>query len=289
MWHGGSVEPVQDWAFARPAPPLARFVAGYHGYRQAGLPPARHVGAPSPFLTMILTLDEPLVVAAHPDPAQAGGSYRALVGGLHTRPALITHDGAQSGVQIALDPLAARALLGVPAGELAELDVEADTLLGRFAEQAREQILQATSWRGRFAALDRLLLARLHATDVVPPRPELVHAWRRLRTSGGAVRVDELAVETGWSARHLGAVLRREVGLAPKAAARVVRFDRARRLLACGGATVADVAARVGYADQSHLDRDFRGFAGAPPTRWLAEEVRNVQVPPADQLTRSMA
>src|SRR3954452_1776284 len=118
------MERVQDWAFRRPAPPLGPFVAGYQGYRMAGLPPARHVGLPSPFLTLILSLHEPLVVAAHPDPAQPGGSFRPLVGGLHTRPALITHEAAQSGVQISLEPLGARTPLGVPAGELAERDVD---------------------------------------------------------------------------------------------------------------------------------------------------------------------
>src|SRR4051794_31905098 len=152
------MEPVQDWAFRRPGPPLAPFVAGYQGYRMVGLPPARHVGLPSPFLTLILSLHEPLVVAAHPDPAQTGGSYTTLVGGLHTSPALITHDGAQSGVQVSLDPLAARALLGVPAGELAELDVDADAVLGGLAGRAREQMLAAGSWPERFDVLDRLLL-----------------------------------------------------------------------------------------------------------------------------------
>jgi AraC-like DNA-binding protein len=283
-----AVERVQDWAFGRPAPPLTPFVAGYQGYRLAGMPPARHAGLPSPFLTLILSLHEPLVVAAHPDPGQPGGSYRTLVGGLHTRPALITHDGAQSGVQICLDPLGARTLVGVPAGELAELDVDADAVVGGVAERAREQMLAARSWPARFAVLDRLLLERLRAADAELPAPEVVHAWRRLRTSRGRVRVDALTAETGWSARHLAAMMRREVGLPPKAAARVVRFDRARRLLAGGGWRVADVAAAAGYADQSHLDRDFRQFAGAPPSRWLAEEVRNVQVPPPEQLAASM-
>jgi AraC-like DNA-binding protein len=281
------MEPVHDRAFRRPAPPLALLIAGYQGYQLAGLPPARNVGLPSPFLTLIISLHEPLVIAAHPDPAQDGGSYTTLVGGLHTRPALVTHDGAQSGVQIYLDPLAARSLLGVPAGELAELDVDADAVLGGLARRAREQMLAAPSWPARFAVLDRLLLARLRATDAALPSSEVVHAWRRLRTSGGAVRVETLVTETGWSARHLGAVLRRELGLAPKAAASVVRFDRARRLLTSTSGRVADVAAAVGYADQSHLDRDFRRFAGAPPSRWLADEVRNVQASPAEHLAVS--
>jgi hypothetical protein len=51
---------------------------------------------PSPYLTMIVTLDEPLTVAAHPDP-QRPGRYESLLGGLHLRPAMIAHDGSQSG------------------------------------------------------------------------------------------------------------------------------------------------------------------------------------------------
>ncbi|MEV4327095.1 hypothetical protein AB0J37_33085, partial [Microbispora rosea] len=74
----------------RPAPALRPLVAWYSGYREAGVPPATHRGLPSPYLTMIVTLDDPLVVAAHPDPRTPPGAYDTLVGGLHTSPALIT-------------------------------------------------------------------------------------------------------------------------------------------------------------------------------------------------------
>nr|WP_246497460.1 helix-turn-helix domain-containing protein [Sphaerisporangium rubeum] len=93
------------------------------------------------------------------------------------------------------------------------------------------------------------------------------------------VTVEELAREVGWSARHLGTRFAAEIGLTPKAAARVVRFDRTRRAVQAraGDVVLADVAAEMGYYDQSHLVREFREFAGCPPTRWLAEEFRNVQ------------
>ncbi len=54
----------------RPPPALRPFAGWYSGYRQAGLAPGRHRGLPSPYLTLIVTLDEPLAVAAHPDPRQ---------------------------------------------------------------------------------------------------------------------------------------------------------------------------------------------------------------------------
>jgi transcriptional regulator GlxA family with amidase domain len=95
------------------------------------------------------------------------------------------------------------------------------------------------------------------------------------------VRVSDLAAETGWSGRHLTSRFRAEIGLTPKAAARVIRFSRTRDLLvkraAGGGLRLADLAASCGYFDQAHLAREFNALAGCPPSRWLAEEFRNVQ------------
>ena len=59
---------VDEHCRRAPAEPLRRYVAWYTGYRQRGMPPARHRGLPSPFLTLIFTLDEPLTVLAHPIP-----------------------------------------------------------------------------------------------------------------------------------------------------------------------------------------------------------------------------
>jgi AraC-like DNA-binding protein len=87
------------------------------------------------------------------------------------------------------------------------------------------------------------------------------------------------------------------VGLAPKAVARVMRFDHARRRIgdaaAAGSAagplalSLADVAADSGYYDQAHLAREFRELAGCPPTQWIAEEFRFVQAMPSQPRTSS--
>ena len=260
-------------------------MAGYAGYRQRGVPPARHRGLPSPFLTLIFTLDEPLVLLAHPDPRQPPGDFGALLGGLHSAPALITHDGAQSGLQVALRPLGARALLGLPAGELAGLDVPAEAVLGGVCAELRARALAAPGWPERFAILDEILLRRLatatQATQGTTPAAEVRFAWHQLLRTGGTARISDLAAETGWSGRHLTSRFRTEIGLTPKAAARVVRFDRARHLLATSarssGYHLADLAAACGYFDQAHLAREFRALAGCPPSQWITEEFRNIQ------------
>jgi AraC-like DNA-binding protein len=280
---GALVESVQ----ARPAAALRRYVAWYSGYREEGVTPARHRGLPSPYLTLIITLDDPLNIAVHADPRQAPGHYTTLLGGLHTSPAEIVHDGRQSGIQVGLNPIGARALLGLPAGELTAIDVHADEVLGLVANELQERVRLARSWPDRFAIVDEVLLTRLVANR--EPPPEVVHAWHMLLSSGGSVKVSQLTREVGWSGRHLQVRFREEVGLTPKAAGRVIRFDTARRRLqnrvARGhDASLADLAADCGYFDQAHLARDFRRLAGAPPSRWLAEEFRNVQAPPEDPL-----
>jgi AraC-like DNA-binding protein len=284
------MDEVAEGAVALPAAPLRPFVGWYTGYRQVGVAPGTHRGLPSPYLTMILTLDDLLDMAAHPDPAQPAGRFEALVGGLHTAPAVIRHAGRQSGVQVALTPWGARALLGPPAGRLASVDVHAEEVLGRFAGVLLDAVRSARTWHDRFAALDAVLLRRLAAASsdgTAPlPAPQVLRAWDVLLGSGGTTDVAALADEVGWTPRHLAHRFGLDVGLSPKQAARVVRFDRARRhLLSRAGSgrrvRLADTAVAFGYYDQPHLDREFRALAGCPPSAWLAEELRNVQVPPA--------
>jgi transcriptional regulator GlxA family with amidase domain len=125
------------------------------------------------------------------------------------------------------------------------------------------------------------------------PSPEVGWAWERLVASGGAVPIGRLAKEVGWSHRHLIVRFRQQVGLGPKTAARLVRFDGVCRHLdqARGRLDWGRVAAEAGYADQAHLIREFRQFTGTTPTEFLARmppstrdgerEVNSVQDPAA--------
>jgi AraC-like DNA-binding protein len=82
----------------------------------------------------------------------------------------------------------------------------------------------------------------------------------------GERRIDRLARDLDLHPRRLERMFLREVGLAPKTLARIVRFQKV--LGSTGdGATVAQAC---GYCDQAHLIRDFREFAGEPPTAYFA-------------------
>ncbi|MCD9880046.1 AraC family transcriptional regulator [Streptomyces guryensis] len=218
-------------------------------------------------------------MAAHPDPGAAPGDYPTLLGGLHLTPALIDVPGRQSGIQVAVSPLGARVLLGLPAGELAGTDVHADDVLGAGIREVHDKVREAPDWAARFAVVDDWLLHRMSRNDGAETITPVAGAWQRLLSAGGRLRVDKLAADTGFSERHLRNRFRAEIGLTPKAAARVIRFDLVRRRLAAGPGLpgLAGLAADCGYADQSHLDREFAALASCTPSAWLMQEFRNIQ------------
>ena len=261
----------------RPPEPLRSAVAVAHGYRVPANPTGLHRGLPSRHLTLVVELQAPLRVAGLGEPVAAHG----VAGGLHTTPAMIDASVPQEGMQYGLTPLGTRALLGVPAGELSGLAVDLCDLLGRSAAAFLDRILEAPGWGERFGLLDELLLRRLGERTPGAPA-EVAVAWRLILSRRGRVRVGDLAAEVGWSRRHLAEQFRGITGLTPKEAARIARFEAARQLLLrTGRPPLGDVAARCGYADQSHLAREWRSLAGCSVGTWLREELPFLQDGPA--------
>lgn len=246
-----------------PHPLLAPYVrSGYEGYRQSMRAPVRRLEVPHGGIV--------LIVGWGPEIRVDGAAHTSFVAGLYDSPVVVADGGVQAGLQANLTPLGARMLLDMPMRELTGRTVALGDLLG---DELSEPLSEMGDWESRFAALDAFLLRRLR--DAKAPRPDVAYAWSRLQATDGRVRVAALCRELGCSARHLSARFGEEVGLTPKAFSRVLRFERAVALLA-GGVSPAEVSATCGFADQPHLNREFRALAGRPPAAFAAS-VMNVQ------------
>lgn len=273
------MEPQSDWVTALPSPPLRPLIDHYVGYRMIGFDAGVHRGLPSRHLTFIVSIGPVIDVVAQTDPRQAPASYGCVLGGLQAGPALISHTGHQEGVAVELTPLGCRTLFRLPSRELWNTSVECADVVGAAGRELWERLQGTTGWQQRFAMCDEVLnrLAALDSRTAVVP--ELRRAWTALVRSGGTAPIGDLAADVGWSRQHLAKRFGGEFGLAPKLAARIVRFERARRMLQSTPSfvTIAQVAASCGYYDQAHLDRDFAELAGCAPTTWLAEELPSFQ------------
>ena len=261
-------DPAPDaWVIRRPAPALRAWIDRYIGYRLVEPAPGIHLGLPSRHLTFVVGIGEPIDVAVQTDPRQAPQTYDAVVGGLQATSAVIAYDGRQEGVEIELTPLGSRALFGLPARALWNRSLELSDVVGDLGRELWERLQGPATWRERFAVCDDVLSRAARDDRTVT---ELGRCWDALVTTGGQVRVDDLAGRTGWSRQHLTRRFRDEFGLAPKRAARIVRFERAARLLrGPNPPSIAEVATRCGYHDQPHLHRDMVAMAGCTPARLL--------------------
>lgn len=254
---------------------LRPYLGDLVGYAYLGEPPELHRGLPSQYLTIVITLDEPLGLAKAGEPVE---KFSTLASGLHSSAVRIGGSPNLSGLQLALTPAGCRALFGLPSGELAATTVPLDELVGRTAVELSERLRAAPDWEERFDLLEQLFLEAWRDEPAPEPRAELSWAWRRLRETAGGVGVQDLAREVGWSRRHLSERFRAEYGLAPKVAARVLRFEQAVALLKRRPQTrLADLAADLGYADQAHLTREWHALAGCSPRQWMTEELPFVQ------------
>ncbi|OLS96722.1 hypothetical protein BJF90_43605 [Pseudonocardia sp. CNS-004] len=263
-----------EYVLGTPHPALARCVVRYLGYREHSGLPVRRRQAPVASCTLIISLG-PRIRLHGPAGPSVPASFLA---GMYDAPVLTEFTGHQHGLQVDLSPLGVFALLGRPMPDLTNLAPQLTELDVPELARLPERLAAAPDWPHRFALLDAVLLRRLDAS-AARPDPEVTRAWRRLVRSAGRIGVQELADDTGWSRRHLLNRFRGQVGLSPKTTARVLRFQRAARLLApsslygnapaCAAPSISDVAATCGYADHAHLVRDFHALAGCTPTEYL--------------------
>ncbi|MGR6319209.1 helix-turn-helix domain-containing protein [Micromonospora soli] len=179
-------------------------------------------------------------------------------------------------VGLRLPPGVGPAVFGAPAHELRDQRVLLADLWGLAAAELADRIAGVAGVDpGRHhragpvraepvaALLETVAAARLRAAG--GPDPLGVRVAGRL--AAGAT-VAAAAAEVGLGARALHRRSQLLFGYGPKTLARILRMRRALDL-ARAGTPLAETAALAGYADQAHLTRDVKEFAGVPPSRLL--------------------
>jgi AraC-like DNA-binding protein len=255
------------WDIATPSRPSRLPGVSMAGFRDRATDPVDLRMVPFPAVTVAIDVGDGLLVVDDVSGRQQRGN---VVVGL--APGSLRAVGRDiECLQVRLSPVVAHSVLA-DSPELGGTMVGLDDLWGRDATRTQEQLRAAASWDDRFAIAEAALARRLEAGRAVDP--EIAFAWGRIVTNRGRVRVDQLAAEVGWSRKRLWSRFGSQIGLTPKRATQLVRFDNAAHGLAAGH-SAARVAAETGYADQSHLHRDVLAFAGVTPTAvavapWLA-------------------
>jgi AraC-like DNA-binding protein len=215
---------------------------------------------PFPGVPLILNLGAPWEVDER--------RVASFVAGLGTSPSTVRGAATWACMELRLTPHGAHRLFGLPMSQLTNRAVELENLVPE-ARELEERLRDAQGWTERFDLVDEFLLGRL--ADSRPVHPGIEWSWRHLYDTHGQASIGAMTTELGWSHRRLIVRFREQIGLTPKTVARVIRFDRAAAALRDPtGRSLAEIAYDCGYADQAHLTREFREFAGLSPRRFRA-------------------
>ena len=192
---------------------------------------------------------------------------RMLVVGPTTR-ALLVRPSTQVGVLgIRFLPGGAHRFLRVPAAEMAD-GVFDLTHLSPLPAHIAEQVDEESEACRRVRVVEAALIAMLRRSRA--GRDGVSGAVRMILASHGRVPIERLATAQGISHRHLARRFQQTVGIGPKLLSRLVRFQSVFSVIRDEQPShLTALAMRCGYFDQAHFVREFREFAGVPPSAYL--------------------
>lgn len=254
------------WWFrqAEPAPDLRGLVKEYWEVEGA-LRPFEETILPHGWIELMVNLGPPHRVIGG---ASAGIWRRGWLSGLQEGAIRVESRRGTHLLSARLAPVGAVELLGPSVAHHANAVVDLETALGRGARALLQAVKEAPTPAARFDALEQFL--RRHRG---PARaPGFVRAAARaVEDRRGALRVSDLHAESGVSRKHLAVTFKRYLGVSLRGYAKIHRFAWAiEQLRSPRRIDWPQLALDAGYADQSHLVRDFRRIGGRAATALLA-------------------
>jgi len=250
----------------RPRPPLRGLVRAitYQAGEQPRTSVEKILPGPGASLWINLNRDE---FRSFSESGQVVRVPGAMLAGPASRAAVIEFEQGRAHISVTFAPGAAGCFFAPPLDATRDLQVPLGDVWGRPGAALRERVLGAATPAEALAVVEDALLGTVAGV----PDPLVVAACGAL---SAGMPVGKVAADLGVLPRTLRRRFTAQVGLGPKRFARVQRLRRVvRDLDGCSAIDWAGVAARHGYADQSHLVAEFGQLAGVTPTEYLRSRI----------------
>jgi len=246
------------------SPALFSFVQSLH-YHEGAIPDAMERILPGGRVHLMVNLYEDEFRTYHgPDSSVVHRTHGAVLGGPASEATVIDTREQRCLVTVDFKLGGASAFFRAPISESHNQLVELDQLWGRAGRTVRERLLEARSPEAMLRFLETVLLDHLvGGQDPDPAIPFAATAFDR------GLPVSEVTSRLGLLPKTFVRRFRKQLGLSPKRFARVRRLQRVLGSINDPGPIDwCDVAARHGYADQSHFIHDFRDLTGLTPAAY---------------------
>ncbi len=171
---------------------------------------------------------------------------------------------------VVFQPYGFNHLLGISANELREGIIATEDIFGSKNSLLYEKLSEQYDLKTKIQVLNNFFIEQ--AIKKTLSTQNLIHpTLNYILKNKGEITVNHLVKYTGYSERHIERIFKECVGLNPKKFGNIVKLHFFLNLLnyKSSQSNITDLCYEAGYADQSHLIKEFKKYTGITPTQYL--------------------
>ncbi|MES2519714.1 MAG: helix-turn-helix domain-containing protein [Bacteroidota bacterium] len=176
---------------------------------------------------------------------------------------------------VVFQPYGINRLLGISANEIRDGIIASDDIFGWQGSLFYEKLSEQSSLEAKLPILNAFFL-ELSAKKAISNQT-LIHAsLSYILKSKGNISINQLVKLTGYTERHIERTFSESIGLSPKKFGNIVKLHNFLSLLKDKSKqnNFTNFCYDAGYADQSHLIKEFKKYTGITPTKYLNDTNR---------------
>lgn len=193
---------------------------------------------------------------------------------------------------VVFQPYGFNHLLGISANEMRESIVATEDIFGSKDSLLYEKLSEVSYLETKIQILNAFFIKQ--AAKKILSNQNLIHPTLNcILKNKGAITVNHLVKHTGYSERHIERIFKECIGLNPKKFGNIVKLHFFLNLLKykSSQSNITDLCYEAGYADQSHLIKEFKKYTGITPTQYLKNtnrlainfmEIKSNEIPMSD-------
>lgn len=243
-----------DFAYLLPHPALNNWISNYTiTFPSEGMMSDKYAVIPHGCATLVFSFD--------------GTNFFSNLFGPATKPICVGGEANRFRFLFIVEfqPAGYYAFSGMPQNELTDTAIAFETVNPVLNRLMTQQMETAVDIHTLVTEMDRLFLVHLKTAFY---RAEFSLANQMIVKSGGAISVKELSQNVFYSERHLGRIFGEYIGVNIKSFSRLVRVNKAIRLLRQSHFSITQTYLQTGYYDMPHFIHDFKSICGITPQEY---------------------
>jgi AraC-like DNA-binding protein len=171
---------------------------------------------------------------------------------------------------VVFQPYGFNHLSGIPASEVREKIIATADIFGGSGVMLHNKLSENLTIGAIQQQLDSFFLEQAPKKPVAL-KPVIQTSLNYMLSEKGAVSIHQLVKQTGYTERHIERTFNEYIGINPKKFGNTLKLHQFLRLLKYTSRlnNFTSLCYEAGYADQSHLIKEFRKYTGITPTQYL--------------------